>query len=105
MQPAQQQGRRIPPFIFERALLIRISLVSFFLPEITQQIHSLRASGVIFSQIAIALGVVASAFLKSEGILCGIRVGLSFLVINLFYQFNLITTSISFLNDIRFVLQ
>ncbi len=45
--PAQQQGRRIPPLSFEIALVIRMPRVSAFLPEVIQQIHSLRAKGVM----------------------------------------------------------
>ncbi len=52
IHPAQQQGRRMPPFIFESAFSIRISRVSAFLPLVTQQIHSLRASGVMSSHKA-----------------------------------------------------
>src|SRR3989344_1372674 len=70
VQPAQQQGRRIPPLSFESAFLIRIPLVSSFLPETTQQIHSLRASGVMSSHTARAAGVSIRALRKSSGILC-----------------------------------
>jgi len=71
MQPAQQQGRRIPPLSFESAFSIRIFLVSAFLPDITQQIHSLRASGLISSHTARAFGDELSTLFKSAGILCG----------------------------------
>lgn len=60
----------MPPESFERPFLIRIPLVSACLPEVTQQIHSLRAKGVMSFHTASALGVDASAFLKSEGRLC-----------------------------------
>lgn len=72
MHPAQQQGRRIPPSSFDMAFLMRISLVSVFLADITQQIHSLRASGVISPQINFTVGEAFRAFCKSSGILCGI---------------------------------
>jgi hypothetical protein len=65
--PAQQHGRRIPPFNFERPFLIRISRVSAFFPDVIQQIHSLRASGVMSSHTARAFGFDASAFRKSAG--------------------------------------
>ena len=81
VQPAQQQGRRIPPPSFERAFLMRISLVSTFLPEVTQQIHSLRASGVTSSQTTLAAGVDTRAFSKSAGILCTTPPASAFLVI------------------------
>ncbi len=60
----------MPPFIFESAFSIRIFLVSAFLPEVTQQIHSLRASGVILSHKALTLGAPIIAFSKSRGTLC-----------------------------------
>jgi hypothetical protein len=47
MHPAQQQGRRIPLLSFEIAFFMRMFRVSDFLPDVTQHIHSLRASGVI----------------------------------------------------------
>jgi len=60
----------MPPFSLESAFLMRIFLVSVFLPEVTQQIHSLRASGVTFSHVARAAGTPLIAFRKSSGILC-----------------------------------
>jgi len=66
-QPAQQHGRRIPPLSFESAFAMRILLVSALLPEITQQIHSLRASGVMSSHVLSAAGTDAIAFRKSAG--------------------------------------
>jgi hypothetical protein len=45
-------------------------LVSGFLTEITQQIHSLRASGVISSHFARATGSEIRTFRKSAGTLC-----------------------------------
>lgn len=57
----------MPPFIFESAFSIRMSLVSAFLPEMTQQIHSLRASGVISSQSVSALGEERMALRRSSG--------------------------------------
>jgi hypothetical protein len=60
----------MPPLSFESAFLIRISLVSAFLPEMTQQIHSLRARGVISSHTARASGTEVRVFRKSAGILC-----------------------------------
>src|SRR3989344_4789419 len=98
MQPAQQQGLRIPLLSFERVFSIRILLVSAFLPDVTQHIHSLRASGVISSHTARATGVAIRAFRKSSGTLCTTPVATSppaslrealragFLTIKLFYQ-------------------
>ena len=51
---------------------MRIFLVSAFLPDITQQIHSLRASGVILPHTAFAAPEEVSAFRKSAGMLCTI---------------------------------
>ena len=45
-------------------------LVSGFLTETTQQIHSLRASGVISSHFARASGSEMRTFRKSAGTLC-----------------------------------
>src|SRR6202158_3882430 len=45
-------------------------LVSGLLTEMTQQIHSLRASGVIFSHFARAAGSEMRTFLKSAGTAC-----------------------------------
>jgi hypothetical protein len=70
VQPAQQHGLRMPPFIFEIAFLILIPLVSAFFPEITQQIHSLRAKGVISSHSVRTLGTEETASRKSSGIVC-----------------------------------
>jgi len=70
IQPAQQQGRRAPPLSFESAFSIRMLLVSAFLPDMTQQIHSLRASGVISSHATLAAEDETRAFRKSAGILC-----------------------------------
>lgn len=75
--PAQQQGRRIPPLIFEIAFLIRIFLVSAFLPDVTQQIHSFRASGVMSSHSVFTAGTEVIALRKSAGKVC---------CIELFYQ-------------------
>jgi len=49
---------------------MRMSRVSARFPEMTQQIHSLRASGVMSFQTASAFGVDARAFRKSAGKLC-----------------------------------
>ena len=85
VQPAQQHGLRIPLFSFERVFFIRILRVSAFLPEVTQQIHSLRASGVISSHTARARlpagRPLASAFRKSSGKACTVPPASFFLVI------------------------
>src|SRR5947207_2297830 len=86
MQPAQQHGLRIPPFNFESPFLMRIVLVSAFLPEMTQQIHSLRASGVMSSHTARAAGVEIRAFRRSFGIVCTTPPDIALLLIRVFYQ-------------------
>ena len=69
-QPAQQHGLLIPPRSFDSPTVIRRVRVSACFAEETQQIHSLRARGVISSQVAKALESATRAFLKSAGILC-----------------------------------
>jgi hypothetical protein len=83
MQPTQQQGRRMPDPSFDNAFLILISLVSAFLPDMTQHIHSLRASGVTSPHTANALGEEIMAFRKSAGIPCTTPAATSFLLIRL----------------------
>lgn len=73
-QPAQQQGRRMPPDSLEIALPILMPRVSAFLPEITQHIHSLRAKGVVLFHTASALGRATSAARKSLGSVCTVLV-------------------------------
>jgi len=60
-------------------------LVSGFLTEITQQIHSFRASGVISSHFARATGSEVRTFLKSAGTLCTAPGEIAFLVMGSFY--------------------
>jgi hypothetical protein len=57
-------------------------LVSGFLTEMTQQIHSLRASGVISSHFARATGSEMRTFCKSAGTLCTAPGEIAFLVID-----------------------
>ena len=57
-------------------------LVSGFLTEITQQIHSLRASGVISSHFARAMGSEMRTFRKSAGTLCTAPGEIAFLVMD-----------------------
>src|SRR3989338_1198239 len=59
---------------------MRMFLVSNFLPEVTQQIHSLRARGVISFHTESAFGTERRALCKSVGISCNTS------VISLFYQ-------------------
>ena len=55
-QPAQQQGRRMPLRILSSPTVMRRFRVSAFLAEVTQQIHSLRASGVISAHTPFTMG-------------------------------------------------
>jgi|SRR5215471_7433054 len=57
-------------------------LVSGFLTEITQQIHSLRASGVMSSHFARAAGSAMRTFRKSAGKRCTAPGGIAFLGID-----------------------
>ena len=58
---------------------MRIPLVSIFLPDVTQHIHSLRASGVISFHNLSAMGVEIRAFRRSGGNLCTTPPAISFL--------------------------
>jgi hypothetical protein len=69
-QPGQQQGRRIPSLSSEHTLSTCCRLVSSFLTEMVQQIHSLRASGVMSSHAASAFASDVSALRRSAGRLC-----------------------------------
>jgi len=80
-QPAQQHGRLIPPLSFDSPTLIRRLRVSDCFAEVIQQIHSLRASGVMSSHVARAFGAEASAFRRSAGTLCTPPSAFPFLVI------------------------
>ena len=80
MQPAQQQGLRFPSISSVRVLAIRWLLVSAFLADSTQQVHSLRASGVMSSHAASTAEEEVGTFRKSVGTLCTIAVEIPFLV-------------------------
>ena len=67
VHPIQQQGRRIPSLSCDTTLPTCSFLVSGFLTEIVQQIHSLRESGVMSSHAARASGSEDRAFRKSIG--------------------------------------
>jgi hypothetical protein len=72
IHPIQQQGRRLPSLSSEIVRSTWFLRVAEVLTVVVQQIHSLRANGVIFSQAAIALGEEVSAFRKSDGSLCAV---------------------------------
>src|SRR6266446_2408789 len=81
-QPGQQQGRRIPSLSSVRTRSMCCLLVSGLLTEMTQQIHSLRASGVISSHFARAAGSEMRTFRKSGGTLCTAPGEIAFLLID-----------------------
>lgn len=60
----------MPLFSLDSAFLMRMSLVSTFLPEVTQQIHSFRASGVMSSHSFTTFPEDKIAFPRSAGSLC-----------------------------------
>ena len=70
MQPIQQQGRRIPSLSSGHTRATCSRRVSGFLTEMTQQIHSLRASGVRSFHTVRAIGSDVRAFRKSAGSSC-----------------------------------
>ena len=88
MHPAQQHGRRSPFRSLSCMIFIRCSLVSSFFADMTQHIHSLRASGVISSHTARAIVEDTIAFLKSIGTLCTTPEEILFLTIVTLYQNN-----------------
>lgn len=69
-QPGQQQGRRLPTWSSSTARLIRWLRVVLCLAEMTQQIHSFRASGVRAFQAALVVASEPRALHKSAGVLC-----------------------------------
>jgi len=73
----------MPDFSFESAFPILIPRVSARFPEVTQQIHSFRASGVMSSHTESAAGADLRAFLKSEGSVCTPPPGIPFSAIEL----------------------
>lgn len=68
----------MPDDILDKPTSMRLMRVSVFLPEITQQIHSLRASGVISSHSARTSGLEIMAALKSDGSVCTVPSGMLF---------------------------
>jgi hypothetical protein len=70
MQPIQQQGLRIPSLSSDITLVTCTFLVPGIFTDMTQQIHSLRASGVRSFHFTSALGSEVNASRKSAGTLC-----------------------------------
>ena len=69
-QPGQQHGRCIPSLSSEHTLSTCCRLVSSFLTDMVQQIHSSRASGVMSSHAARACASDPSAVRRSSGRSC-----------------------------------
>jgi hypothetical protein len=69
-QPGQQQGRRLPAWSSSTKRLILRLRVGPCLAEMTQQIHSFRASGVRSFQAALVVASEPRASHKSAGVLC-----------------------------------
>ena len=67
--PGQQHGLRIPPRILSMPTSMRRLLVVSCLAEVTQHIHSFRASGVMSAQRLLAVALDSMAIRKSAGIL------------------------------------
>ena len=65
---------------------MRRSRVFASFADVIQQIHSLRASGVMSSQVAFAALSVASAFFRSAGSACTGPAAVSFVAMLHFYQ-------------------
>ena len=86
--PAQQQGRRIPSMSSVHVLATCCFLVSGFLTEMVQHIHSLRARGVRLSHAASALASETRAFRKSGGNVCTTPSAITFMFLTIrpFYQ-------------------
>ena len=65
--PGQQHGLRMPPRILSMPTSIRRFLVASCLAEVTQQIHSFRANGVMSAQRLLAGALDSMALRKSAG--------------------------------------
>jgi hypothetical protein len=65
--PGQQHGLRMPPRILSMPTSMRRFLVASCLAEVTQQIHSFRANGVISAQRLLAVALDSMALRKSAG--------------------------------------
>src|SRR2546421_4288228 len=70
MQPSQQHGRRFPASRSDRNRSTCWLLVSAFFGQSTQQIHSLRATGVRVSHAARTFGLAIRTRLKSTAAGC-----------------------------------
>ena len=87
MQPAQQQGLRMPLCILDLPTAMRFSLVSCFFADVTQHIHSLRARGVISCHMANMVLSAKIASRKSLGSVCSVPPGSCVLITVLYRTF------------------
>lgn len=67
LHPGQQHGLRMPPRILSMPTSMRRFLVASCLAEVTQQIHSFRASGLMSAQRLLAVALDSMAFRRSAG--------------------------------------
>ncbi len=87
IHPIQQQGRRWPSASSSTARLTCSSRVFCCFTVTVQQIHSLRAIGVILSRhAASALGFASKDFSRSAGISCAAPAGRVIFFINIYYR-------------------
>jgi hypothetical protein len=84
----------MPPRILSRPTSIRRLLVSSFFADVTQQIHSFRASGVMLAQRSFAARSASMALRKSAGSLCTIPVVAVFFVAVFFVAMDQFTASV-----------
>jgi len=85
-QPGQQHGLRMPSMSSEHTRSTCCFRVSSFFTEMVQQIHSLRASGVMSSHASCAAGEARSAFLRSAGNVCTVPLESASFATKLFYD-------------------
>src|SRR6476620_9517109 len=86
IQPTQQHGRRMPFLSILSCMTTKcLSRVSCLATVVTQQIHSLRARGVMSSHIASNALLDEIIFFMSAGNLCSTPPEISFVNILLFY--------------------
>lgn len=86
MHPIQQHGRRIPSLSSETVRRTWSCLVSAVFTASTQQIHSLRASGVRLSHRPTAFVSASKAFLRSDGMACATPAESFLLAIKIFFN-------------------
>ena len=86
IHPGQQHGRRLPSASSVCARSTRRCLVSMSFAPSTQQIHSLRARGVISFQAARLTLSASKAVRRSAGSLWTVPVGIAVIIVVIVYQ-------------------